>query len=156
MNGAEVCTGCGLAVVGGAEGCLELYWERMGLPFGVSAPVGPGRMAWDTYCVQHPDRYCVSAKSLVAHLGGLCWAVEYGGEPTGYQALNRLLNGMPAIQKPEIPLFRGALTIADVRGVEDVDAHARTMERWVHTAWAAYRRLHPFARQWLEAALAGR
>jgi hypothetical protein len=37
------------------------------------------RMIVDTYCLQHPDRYCVSAKSLAAHLTGLCWLIEHGG-----------------------------------------------------------------------------
>src|SRR5215204_4359548 len=153
--GEEVCAGCGLLVAGGAEGCLELYQERMGIPLGVSAHIGFGRMAWDTYCVQHPDVYCVSAKSLVAHLGGLCWAIEYSGHPTGYQALNRWLSGTPALRKPAIPAARGTLTIADVRGIADA-AHVRTVERWAHAAWDAYSTLHPLAREWLETALAGR
>ena len=37
------------------------------------------RLLVDTYCVQHPERYCVSFKSLAAHLVGLCWSLEHSG-----------------------------------------------------------------------------
>lgn len=155
MERADLCPGCGVAVAERAEGCLALYGERTGTTFGGSAHIGLGRMAWDTYCVQHPDQYCVSVKSLIAHLGGLCWALEYGGHPSGYQALNRLLNGTLAIPKPQLPTSRGALTVADLSGIDD-DMHAASIERWANAMWQAYHTLHPFARQWVETALARR
>jgi Family of unknown function (DUF5946) len=34
------------------------------------------RLAVDAYCLQHPLRYCESAKSLAAHLCGLCIRFE--------------------------------------------------------------------------------
>jgi hypothetical protein len=154
MDEAQVCPECGAAVAGGAAGCLSLYRERMGLESGMSAYAGPGRMAWDAYCVQHPARYCVSVKSLIAHLGGLCWALEFGGQVRGYDALNRLPNGTLAVDKPALPPSRGALTIADVAGLEDAE-HMATVERWSRAVWEAYAALHPFARQWIAAALPG-
>jgi len=44
------------------------------------------RLAVDTYCVQHSS-YVESAKSLAAHLCGLCVAFEQNNDPT---ALKRL------------------------------------------------------------------
>ena len=111
------------------------------------------RLAVDTYRFQHPDGYCISAKSLAAHLTGLCWALEYGAHPTGYRALNRWLDGTPPVQKRESPTFRGALTIADVYGITDADAHARAVEHWARSTWEAYAALHPLAHRWMEEAL---
>jgi len=148
------CPSCGLPVARGFDGCLQVYWERMGRPFSGGEHDRHTCLAWDTYCVQHPDHYCVSTKSLIAHLGGLCWAMEYSGHRSGYQALTRVLNRTRAIPKPEIPSFRGTLTIADVPQVADTDAAARAIERWALDVWAAYRTLHPVARQWIATALA--
>ena len=149
----SACPGCGLEVARGAEGCLELYWERIGNLVHTTGHDRHMRLAWDTYCVQHPDRYCISAKSLIAHLSGLCWAIEYGGHITGYQALSRVLNGTLTVPKPQIPLFHGTVTIADVPGREDANAHAEAIERWGANVWEAYRMLHSFARRWIETAL---
>lgn len=150
------CAGCGLTVPGGTEGCLALYREVLGRGFGGSAHPATERLAWDTYCVQHPDRYCVSAKSLAAHLAGLCWALEYGGHATGYRALNRFLDGPPRFPKPEPPTFRGALTIGDVGEAGDAADRARALEGWARSTWQAYSGLHPLARRWIEEALARR
>ncbi len=154
MDHHMMCPGCGLQVARGFDGCLELYWERMGRPFSGSVHDRHTRLTLDTYCVQHPDHYCPSTKSLVAHLGGLCWAMEYRGHSSGYQVLTRMLPRTLAVPRPEIPSFRGTLTIADVPEVADADAAARAIERWAMAVWAAYRTLHPFARQWIATALA--
>ncbi len=114
------------------------------------------RMMVDTYCVQHPDRYCVCAKSLAAHLTGLCWRVERGGSRAVGSALpRRWLNGAPRLDKPEIPLFRGRLTVADVHQARDPEAHARAVEGWARSTWEAYSALHPLARHCIQQALAG-
>lgn len=153
---SPVCIGCGLTVLDGAEGCLRLYREVIGLGFGHSAHPAGDRLAWDTYCVQHPNRYCASAKSLAAHLGGLCWALEYGGHATGYRALNRFLDGPARFPKPALPAFRGALTIGDVGEAGDAATRACALERWARATWEAYADLQPLARRWIEEALAKR
>lgn len=153
---SAACTGCGLVIADGETGCLALYRQVTGHEFGTPAYVAFDRMAWDSYCVQHPDRYCVSAKSLAAHLGGLCWALEYSGHPSGYQALNRFLDGPPRFAKPALPAVRGALTIGDIAAAGQADARARALERWARTTWAAYADLQPLARRWIEEALAKR
>jgi Family of unknown function (DUF5946) len=78
------------------------------------------RMAVDIYCLQHPDRYCASAKSLAAHLMGLCWFMTHTGtRAIGPEALRAWLDGTPRLEKPKLPSFRGKLTIADVRAAAD-------------------------------------
>jgi hypothetical protein len=114
------------------------------------------RLMVDTYALQHPERYCVSAKSLAAHLTGLCWALERdGSRAVGSEPLRRWLDGKTGLDKPEIPARRGARTIADVRDLDDPAAYARALDLWARATWEAYASLHPLAHSWIEAALAG-
>lgn len=148
----EPCEGCGLIVDGGTEGCQLLFDELRGSQLGAST-YQIQRLTVDTYCMQHPDRYCVSAKSLAAHLTGLCWALEHSGHPSGLKALQRWLDGRPRIEKPELPSFRGVLTVADVRDIQDPAARAAAIGRWARSTWDAYSALQPVARRWVEEAL---
>jgi len=103
------------------------------------------RLTIDIYCLQHPDDYCVSAKSLAAHLTGLCWALEHGGDEWGLRALQRWLN-TARLDKPPIPEHRGELTIADVSSASD---YLGAQNRWARSTWAAYADLHDLARGWI-------
>ena len=150
------CSGCGLVIPGGAEGCLALYRQVTEEELGLPAYAGFGRVVWDTYCVQHPDRYCISAKSLAAHLGGLCWALEHGGHPSGYRALDRFLDGPPRFDKPALPPDHGTLTIGDVAAAGAPVGRVRVMDEWARPTWAPYAPPQPLARRWGEAGLAGR
>ena len=112
------------------------------------------RLMVDTYSMQHPERYCKSAKSLAAHLTGLAWLMEHGGDRAlGSEPLRRWLNGRSDLEKPPIPGFRGVLTIADVRGARDPEAYALAVERWARSTWEAYAPLHELAREWIRLAL---
>jgi hypothetical protein len=106
------------------------------------------RMMVDVYSLQHPDRYCASAKSLAAHVTGLGALLERGGSrAVGVEALRRWLEGDPGIEKPVIPSFRGRLTIADVFRAPDPQAFAEAVERWARSTWEAYSALQPLARR---------
>ena len=114
------------------------------------------RMFVDIYCLPHPDRYCLSAKSLAAHLTGLCWFIDNdGSRAVGSESLRRWLNGTPPMEKPEIPSFRGERTIADVRDAPDSEAYGQAVELWARSTWKAYSTLHSLARQWIQQAFAG-
>lgn len=71
----ERCSGCGLVVRGGTAGCQAIMDDLLARDFSNVAYFRVHRMMVDTYCLQHPERYCVSAKSLAAHLTGLCWLI---------------------------------------------------------------------------------
>lgn len=147
------CDGCGLVIAGGESGCRALYEATLPLSGRVPSYTGPGRLAFDTYCVQHPAVYCVSAKSLAAHLGGLCWGVEYDGGERGYALLRRSLDGPGGwFPKPPLPAHRGALTIADLATADEM-AFLRLIEAWAHATWVAYADLHDWARERVTAAL---
>jgi len=152
---AECCDGCGLEVAGGTRGCQLVMDELVARDFTSIYHFRVHRMMVDTYSLQHPERYCASAKSLAAHLTGLGWLVEHEGDrAVGSEALRHWLDGRPALEKPPIPSFRGRLTIGDVRAAEDPDAYARAVERWARSTWEAYAPLHEVAREWIRHALA--
>jgi hypothetical protein len=146
------CSGCGLTLPGGTEACQRLFeeltareYEELGM-----------KHHWtvvDIYALQHPDRYCVSAKSFAAHFIGLAWTMEYGQHPSKIDALRGHRRNAP-LPKPELPQFRGALTIADLRDARDAEAFAGAVERWARSTWAAYAGLHELARRWIEEVLA--
>jgi len=151
---AMACAGCGWVAPEGSGGCQEIFDEFLARDFTNALYGRFHRLMVDTYCLQHPDRYCASAKSLAAHLGGLCCAVEHGARPEAYKALQRWLNGRPPIEKPELPSSRGAVTIADVKATPDPIEYAQAVQRWARSTWEAYAILHPQARRYMQEALA--
>lgn len=149
----QPCDGCGLRVQGGTEGCRALFEELVGRDFSNALYFGVHRLLVDVYSLQHPARYCKSAKSLAAHLCGLCGILEDGASrAVGEEKLRRWLDGKIDIEKPELPSFRGELTIESVRDAPDPATYADAVERWARSTWEAYASLQPLAREWLERA----
>jgi len=109
----------------------------------------PTRLTIDVYCLQHPDRYCVSAKSLAAHLTGLCWALEHGISEGGLRELQRRLDGRRHLVKPPLPADRGTLTVGDIAGVAGPDEYMKALDAWARSTWAAYADLQETARGWI-------
>jgi hypothetical protein len=149
VDASSRCSGCRLTIAGGTAGCQAIFDELAQREYGDFRYGRSHRLRVDTYCLQHPDRYCASAKSLMAHLTGLCAAMEYPTHPTLLGALQHSLDGKRAIERPVPPAFRGALTIADVRDPPDADAYSGLVERWARSTWVAYRPLQPVARAWI-------
>jgi len=109
----------------------------------------PTRLTIDVYCLQHPERYCVSAKSLAAHLTGLCWALDHGISEGGLRELQRRLDGRHDLVKPPLPAGRGALTVADIARVAGPDEYMEALDAWARSTWAAYADLQETARAWI-------
>ena len=144
------CSGCGLVVVGGVEGCQALYDDESACQYADVRFAAWRRMVVDTYCLQHPERYCASAISLAAHLTGLCIAMEHRGrEEELNAAIQRWLNRRPDLAKPPIPAARGPLTIAALRSAADINDHRAAVDGWARGTWDAYAALHPVARAWV-------
>ena len=147
------CRDCGLTVAEGTPDCQAMFDDlcarQPGLPFTYAIR----RMVVDTYALQHPDRYCASAKSLAAHLTGLYGALEHGSHPAVLEAQRRALDGTPRLEKPPLPASRGALTVVEPYAAADAVALVAAVEGWARCTWDAYAPLHPVARQWTEAAL---
>ena len=150
----DACGGCGLAIVGGETACQALFDAfRLRETAELAPSYASTRLTVDVYCLQHPDRYCVSAKSLAAHLTGLAWAIERGGSDAGLRALQRWLNGRVDITKPQVPGFRGTVTIGDLRDVNDRGSYLLAVDGWTRSTWDAYAPLHATARLWIDLAI---
>lgn len=148
------CAGCGLAVAGGAAGCQAIMDELLALHFGSALWFGSHRLFVDTYCLQHPDRYCASFKSFAAHIMQMCWSLEQGGvRAIPSEAIRRWVERHPDGEKPILPPSRGAVTIGDVAVSRSPAEHHQLVERWARSTWEAYEALHPTARRWVRQAL---
>jgi len=110
-------------------------------------------LAFDAYCLQHPETYCRSAKSYAAHLTRLCCGLEYDGDPAVYAAIQRWLNGAVPLEKPEVLARRGTLTVADVARARDGQEYIERVRAWAENVWAAYATQHDRAHTWLRAAI---
>jgi hypothetical protein len=151
----DACSGCGRAVAGGTAGCRAQFEALVGRDFSDPRFFATHRLFVDVYALQHPDEYCRSAKSLAAHLGGLCLILEREASmATGGGALRDWLDGPRALDKPTIPASRGATTLADLLAIDDPAAWREAVRRWAETVWDAWRGLHPIARHWVTEALA--
>jgi hypothetical protein len=149
METEGLCAECGLRTQAGTADCAGLrdllfardfeqpafYWQYH-------------RLAVDSYCVQHSP-YVRSAKSLAAHLCGLCVAMERENNQALLGGIHEWLSTNPPLDKPELPAARGALTIGHVSGIEDPVLYSRAVGEWARSAWDAYRELHQLAREWL-------
>lgn len=156
IAGEEICPECGLCVAPGQPNCAALGDALLARDFEQPALYWKyHRLAVDTYCVQH-SLYAQSSKSLAAHLCGLCVALEQNNDQNALRRLQRWLSTNPKLPKPELPAFRGNLTIADVSGIDDPASYGRAVEAWARSAWEAYAELHPIARDWLDLSAAWR
>ncbi|HYI47509.1 MAG TPA: DUF5946 family protein [Allosphingosinicella sp.] len=153
---SELCSGCGRAVAGGTPGCRAEFDRLLARDFSDPRFFASHRLFVDIYSLQHPDEFCRSAKSLAAHLCGLGLILEGGANAaTGSAALRAWLNGR-ALDKPAVPAARGAITIADVSGIDDPAAWRAALQAWAMSTWAAWSDLHAVSRAWISEAEAGR
>jgi hypothetical protein len=146
------CPDCGARVPGGRAGC-QSRWDDMAALAYSDLRYAPARdLAFDTYCMQHVDKYGRSAKSYAAHLCRLCCGLEFAGNPAVYAAIQRWLNGPRGLERPEVLPFRGRLTIADVQASGDPEGHVALVRNWAGSVWEAYAPQQNMARAWIAAA----
>ena len=145
----ELCAECGLRTPKGAPDCARLRDLLFARDFEQPALYWRyHRLAVDSYCVQHSS-YVRSAKSLAAHLVGLCVAMEHHNDQALLGGIHRWLSTNPGLEKPALPASRGALTIGHVSGIDDPALYGRAVGEWASSAWDAYAELHGIAREWL-------
>lgn len=149
------CPACGAAVDGGRAGCQALWDEIGAKAYRDLAYAAVRDLAFDSYCMQHLETYCRSAKSYAAHLTRLCCGLEYGGDPAVYAAIQRWLNGRVSLEKPEAPGHRGTLTVVDVWAAANGEAYQELVRAWADEVWAAYEGQHALAHRWIRAAVDG-
>jgi len=148
-DGWEVCRECGLRVGPGEPSCAALRDGLLARDFQQPALYWKyHRLAVDAYCLQHSP-YVESAKSLAAHLCGLCAALEHANDLGIVKGIQRWLDTYPDLRKPPLPSFQGSLTIAHVCAIDEPLAYGQAVEDWARSVWEAYRDLQPLARKWL-------
>jgi hypothetical protein len=151
------CGGCGRMVAGGTAGCRAEFDALVGRDFSDPLFFAVHRLFVDTYSLQHPDEFCRSAKSLAAHLCGLCLILEHeANASTGAAALRAWLDGPRVLEKPPVPAERGRITLGDVAHIDDAAAWREALREWAGSTWEAWRSLQPIARSWVAAAKAAR
>ena len=153
----SACAGCGAELEGGTAGCRALYDEVLARDYSDPRYFACHKLVVDAYSLQHPDEFCRSAKSLAAHLVGLCEVMEHGGATNrGNAALKRWLAGAVLLAKPELPERRVKVTLPDLPLAADPSAWQAEVRRWAEAVWQAYEPLHPTAREWRAATVAAR
>jgi hypothetical protein len=152
---AGQCPECGAPLAGGRAACQAVFDELAAQAYGDARYRAAYTLAFDTYCMQHRERYCRSAKSYAAHLTRLCCGLEYDGEPRVYEAIRNWLDGHVALEKPAAPARPRSLTVVDARQARSPEEHRRLVRAWAENVWEAYAGQHDLARAWIEAALAG-
>lgn len=141
---------CGLA---SETECRRQFEEILAKEFSDYRYARVHRLTVDTYSLQHPDPYMISAKSFAAHLTGMCCAMEHESDRDLLRALQQWLNGKrEALAKPEPVEKPGELTIAHVLDAADVGEHERLVREWAEDVWEAYAVHHQLARDWIETA----
>lgn len=150
----QPCTGCGILAPEGTRGCRAMFDELAIRQWYSPLAYPVRRMMVDTYALQHPDEFCASAKSLVAHLTGLCAAIEHREHPHLLRVLLEWLDSQPALVKPAFPAARGRVTIVSAYEASCVEEVHASADAWARSVWGAYAPLQPQARAWVAEALA--
>jgi len=118
------------------------------------------RLMHDVYAIQHEEEWCGRWRGLIAHLGGVCWALEHNASERGYRAIQKfmerdLYKRDPYPPPPGIPKSRGQFTVAILKDLDEPEMLINGVDKWARSAWLAYSGLQPLARQWIKQALGG-
>jgi len=149
----KTCPDCGAALLEGTAGCQRIFEEILAREFGDFRYGRIHRMTVDAYSLQHPDKYMRSGKSFVAHLTGICAALERENARAINGSVQKWLSMNPEVDKPQhLPELRGALTITYVRGAADAEEHVKRVKEWAIDVWESWSEHHDLARRLIEKA----
>lgn len=140
---------CGLE---SPEKCKALFETIIAKEFSDYRYARVHRLTVDTYSLQHPDPYMISAKSFAAHLTGICCVMKHGNDRQLLKTLQRWLNGKRELQKPALLEHVGGLTISHVENASDEVEHQKLVQEWAADVWQAYATYHDLAERWIEMA----
>lgn len=143
------CPYCSANHIGGLEGCQAIFYQVV-LNADMPLTSGMGRGIFDTYCLQHPELYCKSAKSYAAHLALLyCW-IAYPNNQEVLEAIRRGLNGPFRAEKAFLPEVgkRGTLTILHLKRSQSTNDIETRATQWIDNVWSAYAEVHTQAKDY--------
>lgn len=136
---------------------LSAWRTKLRYPVGLvtSAPLRAGRTLWEISSLS--CRHLLRAAFVPCGIDKIAGspplrAVCGLGAEQRHNKLKRLqlwLSTNAKLPKPELPSFHGSLTIADVSGIDGSVNYGRAVESWARSAWEAYKKFQPIAREWL-------
>jgi Family of unknown function (DUF5946) len=142
------CLSCGAKHVGGVLGCRDTY-HAITMRHPLPLTHGLGRAMFDTYCLQHLETLCYSAKSYAAHLAFVaCW-VDHGNPLNLLERARVGLNGRLDFERAPEPPSRGDLTILHLQNPSNQADYERRALEWTRDVWQAFAPLHEQARTYL-------
>lgn len=158
MNAIDSCPGCGLT--GSRQTCQDTF-NDVSLRVRALAwtdSLKTWRLMHDVYSLQHPEDLCPSFKELIAHLGGVAWAIEHDGSERGHRALQQVAgrNGWQHQAFPPAPGFpaqRGSILVSSLAKLAEPPLLVAGIDRWARATWLAYAGLQPLAREWIQQAV---
>ena len=154
MLGEERCAGCGAMILGAELGCQAVWDEISIMIYTHPAYAASHDLAFDAYCMQHPEKYGRSAKSYAAHLTRLCCGIEYQADPGVYAIIRQWLDGKVPLEKPALLRERGQLTVLEVYAASDAAEFRQRVQAWAENVWQAYHSQHDLAHAWIKVAYA--
>ncbi len=132
------CGECGAELDGGTAACRARYDEVLARDYSDPRYFACHKLVVDAYSLQHPDEFCRSAKSLAAHLVGLCEVMEHSGATDrGSPSLKRWLDGTVFLAQPPLPRWRGEVTLPDLPFAADPSDWQAEVRRWGEAVWQA-------------------
>jgi hypothetical protein len=158
--GTILCIGCGARVpdvdgpthryVGASPGCWAILGEVQMRGYD-DAAFAIGQLGVDAYMAQHPGTPSPqSIQSVTVHLIGLCLQREYAlsGEHSR-RAMVQAERHKQEFRWLPPPATLGALTIVDVRDIQDRALFSPMVRRWAEAVWQAWSPHHAAVRAWV-------
>jgi Family of unknown function (DUF5946) len=157
------CIGCGALVpqVSGpthrymesSPGCWHIYGEILLREYSDRSFAALHRLTVDSYAVQHPGRPSAqTVQSVCLHLISLHLVIERGVAPA---FATRVMEAAARAKERFVwlppPTSLGAVTVADVAGMETPAQHAERVRAWAEAAWSAWAEHHATVRGWAPA-----
>ncbi|HYC75205.1 DUF5946 family protein [Brevundimonas sp.] len=154
-----VCPGCGsrLAAVEGpthaymtsSPACWAAFNTVMAREYSDPALMAVHRLSVDAWAVQHPgDGSRRAIQSVGLHLARLMVQIEQALEGEAANAAMLRFAARKATLPELPPRERYTITVADVFGAEEPDAHRAAVRRWAEATWADWSDQHDFIRRW--------
>jgi len=133
--------------------CWAAFGEVLAREYSDSAYFQVHRLSVDAYAVQHPGKPSPQTiQSVAVHLVRLCLLLE---RSLPMERANDAMLKASEQEKKFVwltpPASLGAVTVADVRDAQDVEAHMTAVRRWAQSAWEAWSPHHATIRSWIPA-----
>jgi Family of unknown function (DUF5946) len=133
-----------------SAGCWAAYGEVLACEYSHRAYGRLHRLTVDAYAVQHPGRPSPqTVQSAAGHLVSLYLVLELckpSEEAT--RAIGVVTGRKGRYTWLDPPQSMGPITVADVHGAQDGEAHLAWVRKWTHSAWQAWRAYHDTVRAW--------